>query len=85
LGWCLSLLAASASAQWNGHVATLSEAQLVCRNFDSSSCVPFLAEAVAIGDILTAQADVRRDNTSVYLPGPDGSNVKCGDGLRLLT
>jgi hypothetical protein len=38
-GWCLSVLAAPASAQWNGHVATLGEAQILCRSFDSSLCV----------------------------------------------
>lgn len=81
--WCQSALAAPASAQWNGHVATLSEAQLVCRNLDSPSCIPFLAEAVAVSDVLTAQADVGRDKSSVYLPGPDGASVKCGEGFAL--
>ncbi|MGF6637284.1 hypothetical protein OKW39_004500 [Paraburkholderia sp. MM6662-R1] len=80
---CQGVLAAPASAQWNGHLATLSEAQLVCRNFDSSSCIPFLAEAVAVSDVLTSQADVHGDRSSVYLPGPNGSSVKCGDGFSL--
>ena len=80
---CLGALAAPASAQWSGHVATLGEARLVCRNLESTSCTPFLAEAVGISDVLTSQADVRRDKSSVYLPGPDGSRVQCADRFAL--
>ena len=35
-----------------GHLATLSDALLACTNTESRACEPYLAEAVAIGDLL---------------------------------
>ena len=85
--WACSFLvmATPAFGQWTGHAATLDEAQLACHDIDSSACLPFLAEAVAVGDILTTQAGVRNggDKQGIQLPGPNGSNVKCSERFRL--
>lgn len=77
------VLAAPAFGQWAGHLSTLKEAQFVCQNLDSSSCLPFVAEAVAVADVLTAQADVGRSQDGIYLSGPNGSTVKCSEGFKL--
>ena len=36
---------------WNGHLATLFDAQAACTDIDSSKCEPFVAEAVAVADV----------------------------------
>jgi hypothetical protein len=42
--------------EWRGHGATLKDAQIACRDIDSKSCEPYAAEAVAVVDVLSAQA-----------------------------
>jgi hypothetical protein len=41
------------AGEWRGHVSTLFDAQVACTNSDSLECEPFLAEAVAVADVLT--------------------------------
>jgi hypothetical protein len=53
---------------------------------DSSTCVPYLAEAVAVADTLTAQTSVGSGNETqaiFRLLGPDGISVTCGPGFKL--
>lgn len=51
--------------EWKGHLATLFDAQIACTNTDSRACEPFLAEAVAIADVLTEIARLDDKGTSV--------------------
>ena len=77
---------APAFGQWAGHVTKLSDAQVACRNIDSLACLPFLAEGVAVADILTAQVSVRIGNdndTIIQLTGTDGSRVRCSARFTL--
>jgi hypothetical protein len=92
---CALLLSPVANAdQWRGHLARLVDAQLACTDTNSSSCLPYLAEAVAVANVLS--------DTSKPLPPEDkggvvtvtfqnGSQEKCSgnwfrsmNGLRLL-
>jgi hypothetical protein len=53
----LSLMFSAASqAEWMGHLAQVKQARLACRNMDSNACQPFLAEAVAVADVIHLQA-----------------------------
>jgi hypothetical protein len=64
LGCSFLLTAAPAFGQeWNGHLAKLSDAQLACENIHSSSCLPFLGEAVAVADTLSTQARAQVGNS----------------------
>ena len=38
---------------WKGHLATLWDAQVACSDTNSKDCEPFLAEAVAVADVMT--------------------------------
>ncbi len=70
---CLSVITASGPAQadWMGHLANLSDAQNACRDIDSNACEPFLAEAVAIADLLHEQSKVAKvgGEDKAFLPG----------------
>jgi hypothetical protein len=79
------LMAAPALGQWAGHLTKLSVAQLACQTIDSSACLPFLAEAVAVADTLTTQASVRTGNDKdiIQLPGADGSSARCSERFTL--
>jgi hypothetical protein len=46
------------AGQWKGHLSTLFDAQVACTNSDSVECEPFLAEAVAVAEVLTEIAKV---------------------------
>jgi hypothetical protein len=48
----LACLTGSTAAEWKGHLSTLLDAQVACTNVHSLECEPFLAEAVAVADIL---------------------------------
>jgi hypothetical protein len=56
-------------AAWNGHLATLSQAQAACANTDSNECLPYFAEAVAVAQVLSEQAK---------LPGVSGKDEGYG-------
>jgi len=58
------LLASQAShAEWMGHLARVTHARLACRNLDSNACQPFLAEAVAVTDVIQIQASPKELST----------------------
>jgi hypothetical protein len=40
------------AVEWKGHLSTLFDAQVSCTNTDSLECEPFLAEAVAVAEVL---------------------------------
>jgi len=48
----------SESAQWAGHTATLSDARIACSDLESMVCLPYMAAAVAVSDLLSYQAKV---------------------------
>jgi len=39
------------AVEWNGHLATLFDAQAACADTYSVECQPFLAEAVAVAEV----------------------------------
>ncbi len=73
------LLASSAMADWMGHLARLSDAQIACRDIDSDACQPFLAEAVAIADLLHEQSNIVRvgGEDKALMPGYSMSILTC--------
>jgi hypothetical protein len=49
----VALRCSGASAvEWKGHLSTLFDARIACTNTDSTECEPFLAEAVAVAEVL---------------------------------
>jgi hypothetical protein len=59
----MALACAGAMAvEWNGHLATLFDAQVSCTDMLSLECRPFLAEAVAFVEVFSeiAKPDERR-------------------------
>jgi hypothetical protein len=80
------LLAISSSAawsgQWAGHLATLFQAQIDCTNTDSEECLPYLAEAVAVADVLGYQAKTiipsnKRDDPHFSVAFDTGAPESC--------
>jgi hypothetical protein len=72
--WILTSLGAMASAGaqssgWNGHLATLIQAQAACKNTDGNECLPYLAEAEAVAQVLAEQ---------VKLPGANSKQETYG-------
>ncbi len=57
---------------WDGHLATLKDAKIACQDIDSESCLPYLAQAVAVADTLYAQADYDSKRDELKIPGGDG-------------
>jgi hypothetical protein len=76
---CLyALVSADAqSAEWNGRLATLMEAQAACKITGSNECLPYLAQAEAVAQVLSLQ---------VKLPGvtskDDGYGIVFRDGYE---
>jgi hypothetical protein len=52
----MMLPVAISADEWRGHLSTLRQAQIECADSDSRGCVPFLAAAVAVADVLNLQA-----------------------------
>jgi hypothetical protein len=53
--WLLLLFSLSGqvwSQEWKGDLATLWDAQVACSDTNSKDCEPFLAEAVAVADVM---------------------------------
>lgn len=72
--WILTCLCAVTStgtqaADWNGRLAALIQAQAACKNADSSECLPYLAQAEAVAQVLSQQ---------VKLPGVNGKDDAYG-------
>jgi hypothetical protein len=82
---CLLLFAQQATAgDWQGIHARFRDAQVACQNINSRACEPYLAEAVAVGEILQDQAvvkDVSPGHRIVQLPGSKGVMMVCGNGV----
>ena len=55
---CVIVSPALPSAEWMGHLATLFQAQVACANSNSKECLPYIAEAVAVAQLLTEQVKV---------------------------
>ena len=63
---------------WRGHLATLQDARIACRDVDSYDCLPYLAQAVAVADTLSDQAkfDLKRPD-EFQIPGARSSTWIC--------
>jgi hypothetical protein len=58
-GFLLLMFSAISHAEWMGHLAQVKQARLACRNLDSNACQPFLAQAVAVADVIHLQASAK--------------------------
>jgi hypothetical protein len=61
-----------------------SAARITCRNIDSIACLPFLAQAVAVKDViymLTTTQNPYADPLVWLTPSPGGVVRKCSDGI----
>jgi len=77
--WLLGAVSSTAMADtWRGHLTTLQDARIACRNIDSDSCIPFLAQAVAVADTLFDQAIAVSHQQEFEIPGRNGSIWICG-------
>jgi hypothetical protein len=59
--WLVVLLSLSGQAwskEWKGHLATLWDAQVACSDTNRNDCEPFLAEAVAVADVMNQLSTV---------------------------
>jgi len=67
--WSLGIASQSAIADaWKGHFATVQDARIACRDINSDSCLPYLAQAVAVADIFSDQARLGRGGVD-EIPG----------------
>jgi hypothetical protein len=87
----LACSAGSTAAEWTGHLSTLFDAQVACTNIDSLECEPFLAEAVAIADVLHEIAQLAEDGNDFIVTFGNMRQEKCSqnwftslNGLGLL-
>jgi len=81
------------SQEWKGHLATLNEARSACLDTHSKDCDPFLAEAVAVADVMQELSfvDMNAKEDFVVVPFPHGNQTHCSpnwlksmNGLALL-
>jgi hypothetical protein len=82
--WPVALLSLSDQAwsqEWKGHLATLWDAQVACSDTSSKDCEPFLAEAVAVADVMTELSTVdMKDKENVFVVlFPGGNQMHCSD------
>jgi hypothetical protein len=75
----LTLTPVTRAAEWMGHLAMLKHAQIACRDANSRDCLPYLAEAVAVADVLTATTRVSssKGETTITAVFRNGSEVHC--------
>jgi hypothetical protein len=73
---CFPLVSSVYADEWHGHVAKLSDAHIACRDIDSKDCLPNLAQAVAVVDVLDDLSSVV--NNKVILPASSGRTLTCG-------
>ncbi len=75
----LSLSQPAWSQEWRGHLATLSDARVVCSDAHSKECEPFLAEAVAVADVLKELSSIDKEAKGdfVIVPFPHGIQTHC--------
>jgi hypothetical protein len=82
LSLALSAGQVAQSSEWQGHLATLRQAQIACRNLNSRDCLPYLAEAVAVADVLTAATKVTspvKGKVSITVVFRSGSEQSCSE------
>ena len=83
--WLVVLLSLSDQAlaqEWKGHLATLWDAQIACSDTNSKDCEPFLAEAVAVADVMYDLATADKQMKFI-VPFPYGNIMHCsGNWLR---
>src|SRR5271169_5086517 len=82
--WLVVLLSLSGQAwswEWKGHLATLWDAQVACSDTNSKDCEPFLAEAVAVADVMTelSTVDMKAKENLFVVPFPGGNQMHCSD------
>jgi hypothetical protein len=82
--WLFVILALSGQArsqEWKGHLATLNEARIACSDTHSKACEPFLAEAVAVADVMKELSFVDKDAKEdfVVVPFPHGNLTHCSE------
>lgn len=80
---CISSQSAMADTwvgTWDGHLATLEEAKIACQDTSSTSCLPYMAQAVAVADTLQAQANYK-NQSEVQVPGLEGSILTCDPSI----
>ena len=83
--WLVALLSLSDQAcwsqEWKGHLATLRDAQAACSDTNSKDCEPFLAEAVAVADVMQELSTLDKnlkDNVWV-VPSHGGDVMHCSE------
>lgn len=64
---------------WTGHLASLRDAKIACRDINSAECLPYLAQAVAVADTLSAQA--LSEQNEISIPGRAGSTLICNTAV----
>ena len=75
----LSLSGQAWSQEWRGHLATLWDAQVACSDTNSKDCEPFLAEAVAVADVMTELSFMDLKANVIVVPFPYGNQEHCSD------
>jgi hypothetical protein len=77
----LSLSGQAWSQEWKGHLATLNEARIACSDTQGKSCEPFLAEAVAVADVMHGLSfvDINAKGDFVVVPFPHGNLTHCSE------
>jgi hypothetical protein len=77
----LAIVSGAPAADWHGHLATLKQAQLACLVLTSLDCLPYLAEATAVADVLTATTKVSRENgrTAITAVFRNGNVQHCSE------
>jgi hypothetical protein len=81
LALTLSLSGQAWSQEWKGHLATLWDAQTACSDTYSKDCEPFLAEAVAVADVMyqLSSVDMKAKENEFVVPIPGGNQMHCSN------
>jgi hypothetical protein len=69
------------ATEWMGHLAKLEDAKVACRDIDSVECRPFLAQAVAVADVMISLTHyaIKGGEEEILLPNHDqGTFLYCG-------
>lgn len=76
---CLLVIASPIAepASWDGRLATLAQAQAACTSTDSNECLPYLAEAAAVAQVLSEQAKLPGVNSK-----DEGYGIVFHDGYQ---
>jgi hypothetical protein len=66
---CLLFAPQAKASTWLGHLSTQQDAKNACRDVDSSSCLPYMAQAVVVTDRLHDQASYDLKRNEIHIPG----------------